>query len=233
LGTEVLVERAAMLADALAARLASAAAAHVPAGGTLTLALAGGSLATTCFPRLAALPLDWSRVGFFWADERAVAPDHPDSNYRLAHELWLAPARVPATSVHRMPADAPDLDAAADRYAHELSSHVGDPARLGAALLGVGEDGHVASLFPDHALLDEKRRTVAAVFDAPKPPPRRLTLTLPVLTSAELVVVAAFGASKRAAMTAALGDPSSALPVARLLRRARCALVLLDPAAAP
>ncbi|HEV8630261.1 MAG TPA: 6-phosphogluconolactonase [Thermoanaerobaculia bacterium] len=229
---EILVADPGALAAALAARLEREAAA-VAAGATLSLALAGGSLATALFPRLARLPLDWSRVAFFWADERAVPPAHADSNYRLARELWLGPAGVPAASVHRMPADAADLEAAAAAYARELAAVAGEPPRLDLALLGVGEEGHVASLFPGHPLLGEERRTVAPVLDAPKPPPRRLTLTMPVLAGAGLVVMAAFGAAKRPAIAAALGDPESPLPVALLLRRARHVLLLLDPAAAP
>ena len=107
---------------------------------------------------------------------------------------------------------------------------LGLPPRLDIALLGVGTDGHVCSLFPGHALLDEEQQWVGVETAAPKPPTRRLTLTLPTLAAAELIVVAAFGTSKHDAVRSALRDPESTLPLARALRRARRSLVLLDQA---
>jgi len=228
----VIVDEVPALAGALAERLARDAGAAGSTGRGFSILLTGGSIATALFPRLARAPLDWARVSFWWADERAVPPQHPESNYRLAHELWLAPARVPEANVHRMPAGAADLDAAAADYARELAALAGDPPRIDWALLGLGEDGHVASLFPGHLLLLEERRTVAAVADSPKPPPRRLTVTMPVLASAALVVVGAFGSAKAAAIAEGLGDAASLSPVALLLRRAARLLVLLDPPAA-
>ena len=198
--------------------------------GIFSIALAGGSVATECFPALAVLPLDWNRAHFFWADERAVPASDPESNYGLAARLWLRPARVPDPSVHRMPADAADLFEAADAYASELTGVLGSSATLDLVLLGMGPDGHIASLFPGHALLGERERLVAAVTDSPKPPPRRLTLTLPVLARARRVVVAAFGASKADVLGEALNQPGSPLPVAQLLRLAPSLLVLADEA---
>jgi 6-phosphogluconolactonase len=99
-------------------------------------------------------------------------------------------------------------------------------------LLGVGDDGHVCSLFPNHPLLAEERRWVAAVTDSPKPPSSRLTLTLPALGAARVIVLAAFGESKASAVRAALWDPDSSLPMAVAIRRSQHALILLDPAAA-
>jgi 6-phosphogluconolactonase len=215
-----------------AQRVAAGAAEAVSARGSFALALPGGSAATALLPRLLEAPLDLSRLSVFWADERAVPPHDPESNYGLARSLWLGPAGVPASHVFRMPADAADLEAAARDYEHELRRHLGDPPRLDLALLGVGEDGHVASLFPGHPLLGETRRRVAALHDAPKPPAGRLTLTLPTLAQARLVVVAAFGAAKAEPIGQALARPGSASPVARLAREAATALFLLDPAAA-
>lgn len=200
--------------------------------GFVAIALPGGSVAVTCFPSLAALPLDWPRTHFFWVDERAVPASDPESNYALARDLWLERAGVPDASIHRMPADRPDLTAAAAAYAEELTSVLGAPARLDVVLLGVGPDGHVASLFPKHHALTEERARVTVVLDAPKPPPRRLTLTLPALAEAERVVVVAFGDSKAEALREAIERDDSPLPLARLLRRARRPLVLADRAAA-
>lgn len=200
--------------------------------GFFAFAVPGGSVAAACFPRLATLPLDWSRLRCFWADERSVPPADPESNYGMARELLLKPAGVPAASIHRMPADISDLDAAAAAYTDDLVSVLGPAARLDYALLGVGPDGHIASLFPNHPALACEDRLVAAVADAPKPPPRRLTLTLPVLAHASRLAVMAFGEEKAGAIREAIEDPGSSQPLARLLRRASRPLVLIDRAAA-
>jgi 6-phosphogluconolactonase len=200
--------------------------------GFFAIALPGGSVAVNCFPSLATLPLNWPQLHFFWVDERAVPPSDPESNYALAQDLWLRRAGVPHASIHRMPADRPDLHAAAAAYAEELTSVLGSPVRMDFVLLGVGPDGHVASLFPQHDALLQERQLVAAVLDSPKPPPRRLTLTLPALATAERVVVVAFGDSKAEALREAIEREDSPLPLARLLRRTRRPLVLADRAAA-
>src|SRR5450432_2812119 len=106
---ETLVDKTQFLAAALARRFQDSARHALVARGRFTVALPGGSVATGFFPGLARLPVDWSGVDFFWGDERAVPPEHPDSNYGLARSLWLDPAGVPAERVHRMRADAPDL----------------------------------------------------------------------------------------------------------------------------
>ena len=229
---QALVDNTESLAERLAGRFEEAARRAVAARGRFTVALPGGSVATAFFPRLARTGLDWSRVDFFWGDERAVPPDDPDSNYGLARVLWLEPAGVPAERVHRMPADAADLDRAAEEYTATLERAAGRPSRLDLVLLGVGPDGHVCSLFAGHPLLAEKKRSVAVIEDSPKPPPRRLTLTLPVVTGAELVVVVALGEGKAEVVRSALEDSQSALPVALVAQRARETLFLLDAGAA-
>jgi 6-phosphogluconolactonase len=205
------------------------------------IALPGGSVASAFFPTLATLAVDWTRIEVFWIDERAVPPDHPDSNAGLASRLLLGPARVPAARIHRMHGELPDLDQAARRATDELKSIAGDPPHLDLAIVGVGDDGHVASIFG--GLSAEARsakaagfqpchdQPVIAVYDSPKPPARRLTLTLPVLAGAGLVIVAAFGASKAEAIRKALEHGDTATPVAELLRRAGSSVVLLDRAA--
>ena len=195
-------------------------------------ALPGGSTAEAFLPSLATAALDWSRLDFFWGDERAVAPDHPDSNYRLARRLLLDRVGVDPERVHRMVGEAEDRGAAAEDYERALLRIVGDPPRLDLALMGMGPDGHVCSLFPEHPLLAERTRWVAAVFDSPKPPPGRITLTLKTLAAAEVVCVAAFGEAKAEALRAALEDPGSLLPVARVAREAKRAVFMVDPAAA-
>jgi len=220
------------LLDRLADDFRTAAERATTRRGFFAVALPGGSVAVHGFSALAALPLDWNQVHFFWVDERAVPQSDPESNYGVAHTEWLAPARVPMQSIHRMSADSPDLSSAAVAYGKELTGVLGRPARLDFVLLGVGPDGHVASLFPGHTALSDDRRMVVPVVDAPKPPSRRLTLTLPVLAGAERVVVMAMGESKAGAMQESIERPDSSLPVALVLQRAERSLVLVDEAAA-
>jgi 6-phosphogluconolactonase len=226
IGTDV------QLAARLTAEVAVAAARATSEGRRWSIAVSGGSVGTSFFPGWGKAPgEEWASAEVFWADERAVPPDSPDSNYGLAQSLWLGPAGVPPAAIHRMPADAPDLERAARTYADVLTAVAGAEPVLDVVLLGIGPDGHVASLFPQHPLLAERSRIVAAVVDSPKPPPRRLTLTLPVLTRARLVVIGAFGVSKAGIVRAAIEDPSSQLPAALVSRAAPRTLWLLDAGA--
>ena len=226
-GPEIVVAERSFLADVLAAEVRAEARDAISRNGRFTIAIPGGSVADAFLPRLARIPLDPTRVDVFWVDERAVPEDSTESNAKLGRSLWLDPGGFPCERVHPLRGSAPDLDAAAAEYAQLLEGIAGSPPALDLVLLGVGEDGHVASLFPGHPALMEESARVVAVTDAPKPPARRLSLTLPVLAGAERVVVAAFGKSKADAMRAAL-DPASPLPVARVLSRAKRALVLVD-----
>ena len=194
-------------------------------GRTLSLVVPGGSIARAFFPVLADAAIDWTMVDVFWSDERAVGSDHEDSNYRVANELLLS--QVDHVRAHRMPAEDPNLDAAARTHERELVRVLGKPPRFDVVLLGVGPDGHVCSLFPGHPALEEASRLVVAVTDSPKPPPRRLTLTLPALAGAE-IFIAAFGAEKRDAIREALNTPASPLPVARAARSGAPTTFLLD-----
>ena len=229
---ELVVDSPAALSQALAACFEAEARRAQAARGFFSVALPGGSVGTTFFPRLAEAAVDWSRTEFFWGDERAVPPSDPESNFGLARSLWLEPAGVPAPRIHRMEAEAAEPEAAAEAYADAMVRLLGAPPRLDLALLGVGPDGHVCSIFPGHPLLREEGRYVAFVGDSPKPPPRRLTLTLPVLAAAELIVVAALGPEKAEVVREALKRPESTLPVALVTRRARRAIFFLDGDAA-
>ena len=195
--------------------------------GRFVLAVPGGSVASTFFPVLARLAIDWAHIDVFWVDERAVLPDHPDSNYALASRLLLQPAGVPPARVHRMPGEL-DLEDAARRASDELLMVAGNPPRVDLALVGVGEDGHVASVFNRSAGLARGAQPVIAVRDAPKPPPHRLTMTLPVLADAGRVIVAGFGPSKSQVIDEALHGGGTQMPVAELLRRASSSIVLVD-----
>jgi 6-phosphogluconolactonase len=207
--------------------------------GDAHLALSGGRTPGRTYELLAHSPLQWQSVHVWFADERCVAPEDEQSNYRLARELLLDPARIDPRRVHRMPGElGPDEGAA--RYAEELLGGVPREAApnngaaqpvLDVVVLGIGEDGHVASLFPDAPTLSDRASTCLGVHDSPKPPPERITLSLPVLLAARRCVLLATGAEKATALAAMLGEPTPHVP-ASLLARERLTVVA-DDAASP
>jgi len=206
---------AAAVADAAARVWVDAARHAVEQRGAFHVALAGGSTPRAihaAVTRQADLDGIWQNTHVYWGDERAVQPEHADSNYRMADETLLSCVPIPPAQVHRAPADLPDLEAAARAYALTLAQGVGggagSPPVLDLVWLGLGEDGHTASLFPHAPALGVTDRWVVAVTDAPKPPPRRLTITLPVIAAARRVVFAACGTDKAVALHAVLEGPS-------------------------
>jgi 6-phosphogluconolactonase len=180
-------------------------------GGLRTLVLAGGSTPRRAYQLLAGVPLEWGRVTALFGDERCVPPDDPESNYLMAKQELLD--RVYPGSVHRMPAELGAETAAAlyDGIVRGLSP-------LDLVLLGMGQDGHTASLFPGHPAL-RATGCAAGVHGAPKPPPDRVTLTLGTLRAAQLVVFLVTGADKAAALDRALrGEvPAGMIPAALFL----------------
>jgi 6-phosphogluconolactonase len=228
---EILVAPVTALAEILTARFTSACAVAIDSGRAATVALTGGSTINLLGDALVRASVEWNRTQVFWGDERAVPPDSLESNYNMAQAVVLDRVAIPASHVHRMPADIEDLDAAARRYEATLTAHCGPGASLDLALLGVGPDGHVCSLFPGHPLLDERHRLVAPVYDSPKPPRKRLTLTLPTLAAARLLIIVAIGPEKSGPIREAVHNPVSALPVSLVTRTAQAVLFLLDPAA--
>jgi 6-phosphogluconolactonase len=229
---ETVVSTVPALAATLAERATGLARAAVSEGRSFAIALPGGSVARAFFPTLATAPIDWRCVDWFWGDERGLPPQDPESNYRLADQLLFKNVSIDPTRVHRMPADADDLDTAAATYEVELRKVLGAPPRFEMILLGVGADGHVCALFPKHAALTETSRLVVPVTDSPKPPQRRLTLTLPALAHASLIVIAAFGREKAPVIDEALNSARSDLPLARAARLGCETLFLLDAQAA-
>lgn len=191
------------------------------------VALSGGVTPRPVYAALAAPDLagriDWHRVDVYFADERAVPPDHPDSNFRMATESLLGRVAIPEARVHRMEGERRDLDAAATAYDGQL------PAALDVLVLGLGADGHTASLFPGSPALAERQHRVVAV-ESPKPPPRRLTITPPVIAAARHVAVFATGKEKAAAVARALEGDATAGEVPAVL--ARHGVWFLDRAAA-
>jgi len=201
------------LAARAAARIGEALAVAIADAGTASLALAGGSTPRPVYKRLADLPgIAWDRIEVYFGDERAVPPDDPASNYRMARETLLSCVPLDPSRVHRMLGDAADLDAAARDYDALL------PPALDLVILGIGEDGHTASLFPGNEAVRERTRRVVPVT-GPKPPHRRLTVTPPVLESARACLVIASGSAKATAVARALvgSDPVEHCP-ARLVR---------------
>jgi 6-phosphogluconolactonase len=209
------------LARAAAERVSRAAAQAIAERGRFRLALAGGSTPRALYRALASAPgsVDWTRTDLFFGDERAVPPDDPLSNYRMARETLLDPARVPAANVHRMPAEAPDLDGAARAYEESLRAGAAPPW-LDLALLGLGPDGHTASLFPESRALDEQERLCVAA-DAPVAPLRRLTLTYPALAGARQLLFLIAGPDKAQALRNVVTGPerSRTWPAQPLARR--------------
>lgn len=219
--THVLAD-AEVLAAAAAGWLADLATAST---GRFAVCLSGGSTPRRLYELLAAEPLvsrfPWERTHWFWGDERCVPHGHPDSNSGVARRVLFDRAPVPAGQIHPIPTMLSDPSLAAARYAAELMSFYGssalDPARplFDATLLGVGEDGHTASLFPAGPALDE--RCAWTAVDLHSRPEPRITLTYPVLESSREVAFLVAGASKRAVVAAIRRGAD--LPAARLAPR--------------
>ena len=170
--------------------------------GPFTVALSGGSTPRRLFEMLASVPyrtrVPWPQVHFFWGDERCVSPDHADSNYRMAREALLDQIDVPPQNVHRVRSRlAPDQ--AADHYRSELKRMLGPDPQFDLVLLGMGADGHTASLFPGSPALQEREQTAIAVYAAHLDS-WRVTLTLPVLNRARQVLFMVSGANKVSAV---------------------------------
>lgn len=226
------------VAVAAADRFVAIAANAIRRRGTFRAAVSGGFTPRAAYALLVAPPrvaaVDWSRVELFWVDERTVPPDHPDSNFGAARTGGLARVKgLRAGAVHRMPAEAPDLDTAARAYQAEMASTFGlaadrPPPRFDLVWLGMGHDGHTASLFPGSSALAERRRWAVGTW-APGPACWRMTLTFPVLNAAREALFTVCGPDKARAF-AAIRSGSRDLPASRI--RARRTLWLVDASAA-
>jgi 6-phosphogluconolactonase len=197
-------------------------AAAIAAAGPFRVSLSGGSTPRTLYGLLASDEFrgrfPWSRVSWYWGDERFVPYDHLESNYRMTREAMLAKAPVPAENIHPVPADGTAEDAAA-RYERTLQTAYGapvlDPARplFDITLLGLGTDGHTASLLPGDAVLEERKRWVVAVSHGR--PEVRITMTFPVIESSRHVAFLVAGQEK-AAILGAIRAGGSRVPAARV-----------------
>jgi 6-phosphogluconolactonase len=202
-------EAAERAADVLATALDAARTVH----GVAHASLAGGSTPRRCYELLGERLPDWSDVHFWFGDERCVEPDDPESNFRLVQETLV----VPGAEIHRCRGEL-GPDAAAAEYADALRDVI-----LDVALLGMGPDGHTASLFPGNEAL-RAEGVAAGVRDSPKPPPERVTLTLPYLNGARRIVLLTPGAAKAQALARVVAGPDEAIP-ASLLARDRLEIV--------
>ena len=239
-GELVVLPTPAALTDEAARRFAELAEAAIQRNGRFTVALSGGSTPRALHQRLAQPPLstaiDWSKVLVFWGDERFVPPDSEDSCFRMARETLLDHIPIPAANIFPVPTVGGTPESADNAYAETLVVQFDSQTpRFDLILLGMGPDGHTASLFPGHpepsAPSDE---LVVAVHSAPKPPPTRISCTYQVLNAAEHVLFLVAGPDKAATLREVLRGP---LAIARLpaqgVRPARGELVwLVDQAAA-
>ncbi|KAH9607011.1 hypothetical protein KSS87_013786 [Heliosperma pusillum] len=197
--------------------------ASVKERGVFTIALSGGSL-IGFLRKLCDAPysktIDWAKWYIFWVDERVVGKSHPDSNYKLAKEGLLTKVPVIPSHVHSIN-DSLSAEEAASEYEFGIRqlvktrlisvSDVNDCPKFDLILLGMGPDGHVASLFPGHPALNVKDEWITFITDSPKPPPERITFTIPVINSASNVAVIVTGGSKAEAMRLAV-DASNVRP---------------------
>jgi 6-phosphogluconolactonase len=200
----------AALADAAARQVVEWAQDASDLRGAFSLALSGGSTPRDLHLRLSSAPLkdqvDWTRVHIFFGDERCVPPDDPQSNYRMARETLLDRVPIPAANVHRMKGELPPEDAAAE-YERELQAFFGDdPPRLDVILLGMGDNGHTASLFPGLTAVHETERCVAAEYVA-EVGMWRITLTPVVLNLGREVVFLVTGSGKASMLQHVLEGP--------------------------
>lgn len=208
------------LSEAAAQEFLCCAEQAIEARGRFTIALSGGSTPKRLYHLLATKPyrdrVDWGRVEIFWGDERCVPPDHSDSNYRMAREAMLAHLPIPDDHIHRMEGERPDLDAAARDYQAIIARVFGveanaEPPAFDLVLLGMGPDGHTASLFPGTQALNERKAWVVA-NPVPQLHTTRLTLTLPILNRAREVLFLVAGADKAERWAEVLGPSYDSAP---------------------
>ena len=216
---------------ALAAIAAEWVADQCRADSAFRVAVSGGNTPRFLYEALASSTfrdgIDWTRWHVFFGDERAVPPDDAKSNYRLVADTLLSKVAVPAENIHRMEAEHPDLDAAAAAYSALLEAECGAPPRLDLVLLGLGPDGHTASLFPGTTALHVEDAW-ATRGRAPDPPVDRLSLTLPAINAAARVAFLVTGAAKADALR---GVIEGTVPAARVRPASGDLLWFLDAAA--
>lgn len=230
------------LADAVAARFLNRVAKRVDEGKLAHISLTGGSMGSAVLAAAGRIPrlrrIDWSLVHFWWSDERFVPRADDDRNEKQARAALLDSLDIPAENIHSAAAsdEGLDLDAAADAYAGELARFGGDDGAwpsFEVCFLGVGPDGHIASLFPDRPEILVTESSVLPVRDSPKPPPERVTMTRPVINGSKRVWMVISGTDKASALGLALAGASYAsVPAAGAKGRKRTVFFVDEAAAA-
>jgi 6-phosphogluconolactonase len=236
LGHVAIVETPAALADEAAELFIRTAAEAVGDRGRFAVALAGGATPRGLYARLAGEPtrsrVDWARAWVFFSDERCVPPTDPESNYRMAWQTLLSAVPVPPGQVFRIRGEADPGQAAAEYEATLRAVFEPGPPRCDLILLGMGLDGHVASLFPGSTVLEARDRLVAAVDQRAAVVSRRVTLTLPAINAARRILFLVTGSEKARTVAGLLRNPDSTLPAARVRPTDGAVTWLLDRAAA-
>lgn len=200
---------------------------HRSSDQRMSCGLSGGATALIYLGALREAQVDWKRITLFWVDERAVSPNDPESNYGVVDRMLLQPLGPKAPTAIRMPADRMPLAQAALWYDDALATYLHN-GPLDLVLLGVGEDGHICSLFPGHrALMQDDLRTVA-IEDAPKPPARRLSLSLRFVMQSRKVWLIALGPRKRPVLQAAINKTSRSTPLDLLFAQAKDLTLFTD-----
>lgn len=236
-GTLIATPRASDAAAEAALRMAAVVREAIDERGTCSIALSGGSSPVEAYERLSREPIDWTKVHVFWVDERAVGPEHARSNFGSAKRALLDPTGIPEANIHRMIGEASDLAASARDYAEVLrrvvASEDGGVPRLDLSVLGIGDDGHVASLFPGEPTVHVEDR-IACDVPAAKGHEARLTLTTTTLAWARASLVLVLGANKRPALERVWSaDGSIDATPARIVRTFRGSITwITDHAAA-
>jgi 6-phosphogluconolactonase len=230
----------AALAERVAQQFIDLAQETITVRGRFGVALAGGSTPRRMYELLAQPPyrdqVDWSNIHIFWSDERYVPPNDPESNFQMASEALLAHVPIPAAHIYPMPTIGSTPEAAAQSYANTLDDFFeGDPPRCDLILLGMGPDGHTASLFPGKPeVTADSDALVIPVYDSPKPPPTRLSFTLRLINATANVSIFVTGADKAATVRAVLEGPddSAQLPIQGVRPHTGALTWFLDAAAA-
>jgi 6-phosphogluconolactonase len=220
------------LAAAAGARLVGAITSAIANRGEAAIVLTGGTVGIKLLRHVVGFgtDIDWSKVQLFWGDERFVPAADEERNLKQAHEALLESIDIPSANVHAMAASDGEFGDAIDEAAAAYEKLL--PAEFDVHLLGMGGEGHINSLFPDTAAVRETTRLVVAVTDSPKPPPRRITLTLPAVALAREVWLVVAGSEKAEAVAAALGGAAAVdVPAAGAVGKEKT-VWLLDEAAA-
>ena len=207
---------------ALAERIVEAARVAIEEHGQYTMAISGGKTPELLYSLLASKfseRMGWNSIHLFWGDERFVPQDHPDSNFRMAYHAWISKVPIPRQNIHRIPTETETPEEAARSYEKTLKEFFNPPDNksipaFDAILLGVGTDGHTASLFPGSRVLGEKSRWVVSVEAPPSVfPKKRITLTLPLINNSREVFFFAFGEEKKNVLRAIFEEPEKAKKV--------------------